>query len=118
MPEIHAYIDTAPTIGGWISAKDRLPERGEHVLVDCEVRCLNSYKRRYVCIGYYAEQYKISTHDVDDDICYDYNEEQDEYYLKEGWYEVIHNWDEYSSVVIADFVTHWMPLPEPPKEGT
>lgn len=53
---------------------------------------------------------------ADDDIAYDYNEEEDEYYLKEGWYECINNWDEYSSIVIGDFVTHWQNLPEPPKE--
>lgn len=52
----------------------------------------------------------------DDEISCEYDEETDEYYLKEGWYEVIRNWDEYGSAVIGDFVTHWMPLPEPPKE--
>ena len=27
----------------------------------------------------------------------------------------VNNWDEYSSIAIDDTVTHWMPLPEPPK---
>ena len=35
--------------------------------------------------------------------------------VKQGWYESIHNWDDYSVVGIEDIVTHWMPLPEPPE---
>lgn len=98
---------------GWISVKDRLPESGKHVLICCEIR---PSKKKYVCDGYYASKHNIATHDVDDDIAYEYDEEADEYFLHEGWYEVIRNWDEYSSIVIADFVTYWMPLPKPPKE--
>jgi len=45
----------------------------------------------------------------------DYDEETDCYYLPEGWYECIENWDDYSSVHIGGNVpTHWMPLPPPP----
>lgn len=104
-------IDSAPTVGGWISVKDRMPESGKHVLVTCEIRPIGRKSRQYVCEAFYAGKYCISDVSADDDIAYDYNEEEDEYYLKEGWYECIHNWDEYSSIVILDFVTHWMPLP-------
>lgn len=101
----------------WISVKDRMPESGKHVLATCEIRSLYGYKKQYVCEAYYAEDHSVSEGKYPEDTdCYDYSEEDDEYYLKEGWYEVIHNWDEYWSVVIGDFVTHWMPLPEPPKE--
>ena len=107
-----------PQNGGWISVKDRLPESGQHVLATCEIHSLYGYKKQYVCEAYYAKEHSISEGRYPEDTdCYDYSEEDDEYYLKEGWYEVIHNWDEYGSVVIGDFVTHWMPLPEPPKEG-
>lgn len=100
----------------WISVKDRLPESGEIVLLLCEIRYVNGASHgHYVCDGYYAKRYTETAYRCGDDIACEYNEEDDEYYLEEGWYEVIKNWDEYNSIVISDFVTHWMPLPEPPK---
>jgi len=103
----------------WISVKDRLPEPDKHVLVCCEVRKAHTHETlyQYICEGYYAAPHSIPAgtySDLNDE--FDYDEEEDEYYLREGWYEAIHNWDEYSGVAIADFVTHWMPMPEPPKE--
>lgn len=110
-------IANAPTVGGWISVKDHLPESDKRVLASCDVRRLDGYRWRYTCVAFYAAKHSIPEGKYpEDDECYDYDEDEDEYYLKEGWYEVIHNWDEYSSVVIEDFVTHWMPLPEPPEE--
>ena len=109
-------LEEAPTVGGWISVKDRLPEAGKHVLADCEVRFISGRKKHYVCEAYYAPTHTISAGSFPEDYeCYEYDEMDDNYYLLEGWYECIHNWDDYC-VVIGDFVTHWMPLPEPPEE--
>lgn len=37
--------------------------------------------------------------------------------LKAGWYERIDNWDDYTDVAIYEGEpTHWMPLPQPPKD--
>ena len=103
------------TTDKWISVEDRLPESGTHCLLCCDVKRYDGTHSQYICDGYYAERWREECFNADDDAATEYNEENDEYYLCEGWYEVIKNWDDYSSVAIADFVTHWMPLPEPPK---
>ena len=98
----------------WIPVTERLPESGVHVLVACEM--YGQYLHgQYVCDGFYADRYTQKVENIDYDIACEYCEEDDEYYLWQGWYEVIKNWDDYNSVVIGDTVTHWMPLPEPPK---
>jgi hypothetical protein len=99
----------------WISVSERLPESGAHCLLCCELRCIDGTRRPYVCDGFHVERFNIKASGVDDECVTEYNEEDDEYYISEGWYEVIKNWGEYSCIVIDDFVTHWMPLPEPPK---
>jgi hypothetical protein len=100
----------------WISVSERLPESGEHCLISCTVKRFDGTHGQYVCVGYYAEKFKHLAYGVDDDCVSEYNEENDEFYISEGWHEVIKNWDDYGFVAIGDFVTHWMPLPTPPKE--
>lgn len=97
----------------WISVKDRLPESGKHVLLCCGT---TPNGRKYICDGYYAAPKSITCNDCGD-CTTEYDEENDEYFLLEGYYEVIKNWDDFSSITIGDLVTHWMPLPEPPKEA-
>ena len=109
-------IANGVTVQEWIPVSERLPESGVHVLLCCEIRSGGAVYRRYVCDGYYAKRYTEQTWNNSGDIDCEYCEEDDEYYLLEGWYEVIKNWDDYNSVVVGDFVTHWMHLPEPPKE--
>ncbi len=99
----------------WISVDERLPESGVHCLISCTVKHINRTHGQYACVGHYAEKFKHLAYGVDDDCVSEYNEENDEFYIAEGWYEVIKNWDDYGFVAIDDFVTHWMPLPEAPK---
>ena len=102
----------------WISVNDRMPASGEVCLLACKVTyCYSGKTYRYVCDGFYAERWKEEeANDGSGDQAIEYNEDDDEYYLCEGWYERIHNWDDYNSIVISDTVTHWMPLPEPLEE--
>lgn len=107
--------DVAP-VQKWISVEDRLPEPEQEVIVCCESQ-ISKYK--YVCCAFhipenwYRESSKFNWFY---DSCDEYDEEQDDYVVNKGWYESIHNWDEYSTIGIDDAVTHWMPIPEPPKE--
>lgn len=105
--------DVAPV--GWISVKDRLPEPETEVLAVC-VR--NGY--RFTCpviyengttltqdsIWNWYELYNYGT----------YSEENDDYFVPEGWWEnrQFTPDDVYNNPVDCA-VTHWMPLPEPPK---
>ena len=110
-------ISNGVTVQEWISVKDRLPENGVHVLLCCEThRYGGEIAGKYVCDGYYAEANKIIAGGFPEECDCEYSEEDDEYYLREGWYEVIKNWDDYNSVAVKDFVTHWMPLPQPAEE--
>lgn len=48
---------------------------------------------------------------------FDYDEENDQYLIPEGWWEYRHyNPDDVYNNAVDDVVTHWMPLPNPPKE--
>ena len=74
-----ALIENAPTIGGWISVKDRLPDEDDHYLCWFGSFPLGAFAR--VCTW---------SRNKDAFWCYADNSK---------W----HN------------ITHWMPLPEPPK---
>jgi len=94
----------------WIPITERPPKSGAHVLLLCET---NPSKNTYVCDGYYAAPKEI-VGGCDAECDTEYDDETDEFYLLEGYYEVIKNWDDFGSVVIGDIVTHWRPLPAAP----
>jgi hypothetical protein len=97
----------------WTPVSGQMPESGTHVLLYCEIRPI---RKKYVCDGYYAAPKTITCENSEDCAC-EYDDEKDEYFLLEGYYEVIKNWDDFGSISIDDFVTHWRPLPQPPKEA-
>lgn len=102
----------------WIPVEERLPEAEKEVRVLCKASW-NS-KWRYQCQAFYVPKGTLreaSEYGWDYECCDEYSEEDDDYFVNPGWYERIHNWDDYSAVGIADEVTHWMPLPEAPKEA-
>ena len=99
----------------WIPVTERLPETWEPVLAYCKY---GTSKGGYVCCAFYVAP---GTYEEDSDFSWDYdalgdyNEEKDSYEIPAGWYERIHNWDDYGSVAIYSTVTHWMPMPKPPE---
>ena len=110
----------APTLtpsNEWVSVEERLPDAEKEVRLFCVTP--NGYK--YQCQGFYVPpgmRRDDSDYSWDWECCDQYDEDSDDYFVNPGWYESSHNWDEYSAFGIADKVTYWMPLPEPPgKEG-
>lgn len=92
--EIKAIIDIAPTIGGWISVKDRLPIEKENPLTQdfAEVIC-------YCDFGGIPKRTDVRVYK----------------FGKRTWAEEGHFW--LGGQCMDGVITHWMPLPEPPEEG-
>jgi len=94
----------------WRPASE-LPEEDQIVIATY----LNSYGKRRRVMAVYIRQYEEEAGD-DDELCVEYCEEKDEWYLKEGWYELIDNLGDYSSVAIVEgVVDYWMPVPPAPE---
>lgn len=86
-------IEEAPTIGGWISVKDRMPENQNPVMVFVPPH-VDEIKGTF--LGYVGMAYYTS--------------------LGEGfWCGTDGNL--YGAIGMIHTPTHWMPLPEPPKEN-
>ena len=103
------------TVQEWISVKDRLPEAEQEVFV-CVRTKISNY--RYVCCAMYVpENWPRQSSDFcwDFECCDEYDEEEDDFIVTPWLYVSIHNCDDYSVVLIEDIVTHWMPIPQPPK---
>lgn len=115
-PNCGARMDADVAPMGWISVKDKLPEPETEVLAVC-VR--NGY--RFICPVIY-EDGTILTQDsmwnwYELDNYGTYSEENDDYFVPEGWWEnrQFTPDDVYNNPVDCA-VTHWMLLPEPPKD--
>jgi hypothetical protein len=101
----------------WIPVAERLPEPETDVLAVCNRNgCI------FVIPAIY-EDGKMLTRDSawnwSDIYCYGlYDEKADDYYIPEGWWENRKfNPDDVYNNPVDCAVTHWMPLPEPPKEN-
>lgn len=102
----------------WISVKDRLPENEKTVLISATRKGVNGKCWHVVMTAFYTDG---NLHTEDSSFAWDceyapleYCEETDDYIIPEGWWEAVECGDEFSAVDL--FVTHWMPLPEPPEE--
>lgn len=70
---------------------------------------LNSYQKSRVVKACWVPKYTEESSEDHAEYC----EEKDNYYSPEGWYELIDNWGDYSSVAICEGEpTHYMPLPK------
>lgn len=115
---VQAIIADMPTLtpsNEWVSVEERLPKAEKEV----RLFCITSNGYKYQCQGFYVPpgmHRDDSDYSWDWECCEQYDEDSGDYFVNPGWYESVHNWDEYSAFGIADKVTHWMPLPAPPEK--
>lgn len=97
---------------GWIRVEDAMPTPLDPVLI---VEVEPNGKHRHVLRARWIPA-KTLTNPFDDYGVEEYDEEQDEYFYREGWYELLDHWDDFTDIAIPNTVrvTHWMPMPEPP----
>lgn len=101
----------APAQDGWIPVSERLPEGTVLAYYT------NSHGKGRRIRARYVKRFTQESEDIDN-FDAQYDEETDTYYDAEGWYELLDNWGDYSSVAVFEGeVTHWAPLPPPPKES-
>ena len=111
-------LEYAPTITPephWIPVTEKLPETGQDVELCCGYKNYRGEIVRYICIAYHVNRYEMKYSADWDEGCDEYREEDDEYYILEGWYERIHNWDTYGAVKIDDLALAWRELPKLPE---
>lgn len=99
----------------WVPVSEALPENEKDVLIVCN---RNGY--RFVCPAIRTDGKTLSqdsSWNWNDLYEYGlYDEDADDYYIPEGWWENRHfNPDDVYNNPVDCEVTHWMPLPEPPK---
>ena len=106
---------TQQLTNGWISVNEGLPEINKDVQVTFrEFREWNKKYRHGICKAIYIAKHSIKSEDMGWTECEtveEYDEVEDTCYIKDGWYEVIENWNEYTHAYINCEVTAWQPLP-------
>ena len=103
----------------WIPVEERMPENDVPVLVSAKRKGWNGKWYSVVFTAFHTDG---TTHTEDsgcdwnlEDTGLKYCEETDDYIIPEAWWEDVRYGEEFSKVYDTS-VTHWMPLPEQPKE--
>ena len=117
--KVMKVIDEAPTVAAspWHRVEDGLPDDEVPVLAVLH----NTYGRNVVLklchIGHHkrtTEEYGWQEYEGETE----YDEENDCFWIPEGWWESNYHEDNLNWEIgeTDGTITHWMPLPEPPKE--
>lgn len=110
------YADGKADALKWISVKDRLPESQNPVLV---VAVSKGMGLPYIFKAAHINHHEITEDEygwTDGEYDSEYDEENDCFWIPECWYECNAVEGNTNWVMDEDYtITHWMPLPEPPK---
>lgn len=98
----------------WIKCSERMPKSGETVLA--AYRNHHGNWRR-ICAQWIKRHTVEASPEFEEGVA-QYDDDTDTYYLVEGWWERIDNWDDYYRVLVHEGTpTHWQPLPQPPEDA-
>ena len=96
----------------WVPVGERLPTAQRRVMAFYKT---DTGKARYELACYIPPKSVLSEDFLDSDYCdgvKEYDEENDCYWVVEGWWES--SWEADTNWKISENVTHWRPLPQPP----
>ena len=111
------WLDDAPTASPWHRVEERLPDDEVPVLAVLH----NTYGRDVVLKLFHIGHHKRTTEEYgwqEYEGETEYDEENDCFWIPEGWWESNYHEDNLNWEIdeTDGTITHWMPIPEPPKE--